>query len=37
MFMYKIGLEPVLNNEVRGCFKSQCLMEFLEGLAVSTT
>lgn len=35
--MYRAGHEPVLNGEIGGCFKSQCPMEFLEGLAVSTT
>jgi len=35
--MYKTSLELVLNDEIGGCFKSQCPMEFLEGLAVSTT
>lgn len=29
--------EPVLNVEAGGCFKSQYPVEFLEGLAVSTT
>lgn len=35
--MYRTGQEPVLSEEVGGCFKSQCPMELLEGLAVSTT
>lgn len=35
--MYRTGQEPVLSEEVGGCFKSQCPMKLLEGLAVSTT